>query len=311
MKNKGFTLVELLAVIAILAILVIVAMPNVLSMFNDAKVNTFVTDVQKIMDTAIAEFTGDAFSSGGKTIYYSSTTGDLAASKLNIDTDKEYFIEMDRHGEFKRVIVYDENYCYDVYNSSGNGDVSGTKSKMIFDKINKTSVVASDVWDSGDDKIDIVVNGNSYTIKGCEGITTVEGKDTNVVLDKVNIDGVEYEYIPGMTWADWVKSKYSKNDFEFTDSSYYSFTAIRHISKNDNVIYTNIVCNGCTTNISYNYGDAIIEANAVHQIIKDEDYDIGNPYFAGGILGGPGDRVYDFNDNDGKVIYEQQLKVMP
>ena len=34
MKKKGFTLVELLAVIAILAILVIVAMPNVLGMFK-------------------------------------------------------------------------------------------------------------------------------------------------------------------------------------------------------------------------------------------------------------------------------------
>ena len=46
MKNKnGFTLVELLAVIAILAILVIVAMPNVLGMFNEAKQNTFITEV--------------------------------------------------------------------------------------------------------------------------------------------------------------------------------------------------------------------------------------------------------------------------
>lgn len=34
MNKKGFTLVELLAVIAILAILVIVAMPNVLGMFK-------------------------------------------------------------------------------------------------------------------------------------------------------------------------------------------------------------------------------------------------------------------------------------
>ena len=34
MKNKGFTLVELLAVIAILALLVIIALPNVLKMFN-------------------------------------------------------------------------------------------------------------------------------------------------------------------------------------------------------------------------------------------------------------------------------------
>ena len=35
MKKQGFTLVELLAVIAIMAILVIIALPNVLKMFND------------------------------------------------------------------------------------------------------------------------------------------------------------------------------------------------------------------------------------------------------------------------------------
>ena len=35
MKTHGFTLVELLAVIAIMAILVIIALPNVLKMFND------------------------------------------------------------------------------------------------------------------------------------------------------------------------------------------------------------------------------------------------------------------------------------
>ena len=37
LNKKGFTLVELLAVIAILALLVIVAMPNVLEMFNACK----------------------------------------------------------------------------------------------------------------------------------------------------------------------------------------------------------------------------------------------------------------------------------
>ena len=34
MNKKGFTLVELLAVIAILALLIIIALPNVLEMFN-------------------------------------------------------------------------------------------------------------------------------------------------------------------------------------------------------------------------------------------------------------------------------------
>ena len=145
MKKNGFTLVELLAVIAILAILVIVAMPNVLGMFNEAKQNTFVTDVQKIMDTAKAEFMSDAFSNAGQTIYYSSKDNSLDSSKLNIETNKEYFIEMDRHGEFKRVVVYDDNFCYDIYADGTNANIGETNSKYIASKITNSIVKSEDI----------------------------------------------------------------------------------------------------------------------------------------------------------------------
>ena len=49
MNKKGFTLVELLAVIAILAILVVVALPNVLGMFNQAKEDTFATETKDMV----------------------------------------------------------------------------------------------------------------------------------------------------------------------------------------------------------------------------------------------------------------------
>ena len=45
MNRRGFTLVELLAVIAILAILVIIALPNIMSMFNQARKNSFTTEL--------------------------------------------------------------------------------------------------------------------------------------------------------------------------------------------------------------------------------------------------------------------------
>ena len=48
MNKKGFTLVELLAVIAILALLVIIALPNVLSMFNEAKKDIFLIEAKTI-----------------------------------------------------------------------------------------------------------------------------------------------------------------------------------------------------------------------------------------------------------------------
>ena len=52
-NNKGFTLVELLAVIAIMAILLIIALPNVLKMFNESKEKIFLTESKLVFKEAI------------------------------------------------------------------------------------------------------------------------------------------------------------------------------------------------------------------------------------------------------------------
>ena len=66
MNKKGFTLVELLAVIAILAILVLVAVPNVLGMFNNAKKDTFATETKDMIRIAQQQYLADF----GKWNYY-------------------------------------------------------------------------------------------------------------------------------------------------------------------------------------------------------------------------------------------------
>ena len=148
MKKKGFTLVELLAVIAILAILVIVAMPNVLGMFSSAKVNTFVTEVQKYMDTAKTAFVQTAISKPAQNITFASDgTGD---AKLDMDGSKNYYIEMNRYGQFTKISIWDNNLCYD-----GNG----TK-LTVATSFDKSAVKASDVHDS-----DTANDGNA----GCAG----------------------------------------------------------------------------------------------------------------------------------------------
>ena len=219
MKNKnGFTLVELLAVIAIRAILVIVAMPNVLDMFSSAKADTFVTEVQKYIDTAKTSFVNDALSNPSKSIYYSSVdNAALGTSKLDMDGNKEYFIEMDRHGEFKRIIIKDDSFCYDIYTDGTTINFDDSNSKLFIGQINKNSINVSDVWNSETtDSISIVQDGTTYKVKGCEVVTTVEGKTENVEEDNTiinlqtfTIEGVEYQFEEGMDWGTWVNSEYN------------------------------------------------------------------------------------------------------
>ena len=82
MNKKGFTLVELLAVIAILAILVIIALPNVLSMFNQAKEDTFATETKEMVKIAQQQYLANF---GKYTKYAVSNNGnDTAGTALAI-----------------------------------------------------------------------------------------------------------------------------------------------------------------------------------------------------------------------------------
>jgi prepilin-type N-terminal cleavage/methylation domain-containing protein len=134
MKKKGFTLVELLAVIAILAILVIVAMPNVLGMFNQAKYNTFVTEVQSYMDAAKTGFVSAALTKPAQSITFSSIDADTT-NDLSMSGNKNYYVVMDRFGKYERVVIWDTNYCYD----------SKTAASQTQTDIKKEKVVAGDV----------------------------------------------------------------------------------------------------------------------------------------------------------------------
>ncbi len=210
-KNKnGFTLVELLAVVAILAILVALTMPNIMKEYNKVKVDSFVVDVQSVMDVAMSKYTGDALNNSGKTIYYSSKeVPGLETKKLDIDGGKkDYFIEMDRNGNFKRVIVYDDNYCYDVHSNYGNnsiGIIDGVKSEQYNEKISKTTVTAREVWLSGNDLMVPEVGTDEtgqqyYNIMGCEGSQRVDlGKDnkSDIIIngEVVDEDDIDYEHI--------------------------------------------------------------------------------------------------------------------
>ena len=135
MKNKGFTLVELLAVIAILAILVIIALPNVLKMFNDAKKNSFLTEAKTVYSEAGKKYISDSITSpsNNEHIYCKSKTDSLNPLSLS-GRGINYYIKTDSNGNVNTIVVWDDTR-YIAKKDSKIDVTSLTESKDITDDI--------------------------------------------------------------------------------------------------------------------------------------------------------------------------------
>ena len=106
MKHKGFTLVELLAVIAILALLVIIALPNVLKMFNQAKKDTFLTEAKTIYKEISKKYISETMR-GNKISIISNDN-----NKLELESnDLKYKVKLKNDGSIKKFEVSNGNYC--------------------------------------------------------------------------------------------------------------------------------------------------------------------------------------------------------
>ena len=107
MNKKGFTLVELLAVIAILAILVIIALPNVLKLYNNAKKNTFLIEAKTIYKEASSKYITEGLK-GNKVSIINSNGNKL---DLNASDNIKYNIKLDSKGNVEKIKVDNGEYC--------------------------------------------------------------------------------------------------------------------------------------------------------------------------------------------------------
>ena len=109
MNKKGFTLVELLAVIAILAILVLVAVPNVLGMFNKAKKDTFLTEAKNIFKESASKYISDNMHNSNEgNIYCKSETDSKNPLDMDIG-DTYYYIEKDNTGKTIKFVAWNSS----------------------------------------------------------------------------------------------------------------------------------------------------------------------------------------------------------
>ena len=126
MNKKGFTLVELLAVIAILAILVIIALPNVLKMYNDSKKNSFLTEAKTVYSEVSKKYISESMK-GNKLSYISSednTKLDMTGKNL------QYCVLLNTDGSVKSMKVSNGTWIAEL---SGNKKITDLKSSDLKD----------------------------------------------------------------------------------------------------------------------------------------------------------------------------------
>ena len=59
-NKKGFTLVELLATLVILGLLTVIAAPNIIGILTNTKLNTYISDANKLQTLAEYKFRSDS-----------------------------------------------------------------------------------------------------------------------------------------------------------------------------------------------------------------------------------------------------------
>ena len=183
MNKKGFTLVELLAVIAILAILVIIALPNVLKMYNDSKKNAFMTEAQNLAKEVSSKYISESMK-GNKVSVISNKQNPLDMTGREL----EYSFELDSQGKIKNMIVSNGTYCISTnkdYTKITRDDISD---KCSYEKLHNIVGTLKNKFyeESGRENRNLVSSivfySDGRTVNGAESYDVSEKKDGSIKM---------------------------------------------------------------------------------------------------------------------------------
>lgn len=128
-KIMGFTLVELIVVMAIIAVLAVILIPNMLGRVRDSRITTANDKAAKIAEQAViiatdletADIylvTGNTYTAEGQTVSYSSAKDDPFLSKL-VEAlpeivDKKFYVQFDARGSVIKAVYADDGETHYV-----------------------------------------------------------------------------------------------------------------------------------------------------------------------------------------------------
>ena len=122
MNRKGFTLIELLGVIVILSIVMVIAVPNVMSVLEKGKKDSYLADAKKLITQTEYAIRNSDVDKPSSTDIYKVTLGYLGTNDVEKDPDGNSYSLTDSYVVIVRKDGYLEYYVNLVANNE-NGNI--------------------------------------------------------------------------------------------------------------------------------------------------------------------------------------------
>ncbi len=119
MNKKGFTLVELLAVIAVMAVLVITIAPNIIESFKNTKKQNFISETREVCRSATNTYLRESIMSYEKKLYNNIETNPENTLELQGRKEYKYAVYVNTDGEVIGILTYDGTNAIFIVNPNG------------------------------------------------------------------------------------------------------------------------------------------------------------------------------------------------
>ena len=267
MKNKGFTLVEVLAMLVVLGIIMGITIPNITGILENQKVNTIIGDSKKMISSAKTEIitNNDMYlpKNNDQCVVLNLSKIDKN-SDIKADADDE---EYDRANSFILVKFNNKQYEYHVRLAAKRSDEAyygiedATEEQLNKDSFNYIEEFKKTDIKSLSNGVNVTSFSGDPSFNSCKNTLIYSGEDINPLsndkkffcidyrrysyaMRKTNIElmriipfGREcFKYKDGTTWNDFLNSEYNKvNDNNIVKVDDYIISLKDYLMSNENL----------------------------------------------------------------------------
>lgn len=169
MNKKGFTLVELLAVIVVLAIIMVIAVPSVLNTMNAARQSSFLLYAEKMIQSAQSKYQGDSLVNTMPQEYcYNIET--LTGNDTSTYKGFVHVTDAATTTPKYEIVMFDSTYSIGLVTDTTIGDKAGGLTFSDIETI-KTKLGDNSLYEGGDYEVSSPCGSDTTKTKGAVSIT--------------------------------------------------------------------------------------------------------------------------------------------